>query len=264
MPIHSTLIDNSEHLQLVDTLKELIKVPDITHIDIATGYWDIPGTQLIAAELRAFLERSADTRVRILIGKDPYLFAQYSADVKYKDADYPQDFIKTDLADLKVKSEYIPAVQLLLDFCKEQHEGLNDPKIEIRIFRGISGADKQQFFHSKCYILYGTGSAYGIIGSSNFTQKGLQENSELNYLETHTQIISAKPDGINLSKGHITWFNEKWALASDWTREFLEEVLKKSEIGIETEKMGDTTKLQHEPPYTVLSPYQTYIKFLMK
>ena len=71
MPIHSTLIDNSEHLQLVDTLKELIKVPDITHIDIATGYWDIPGTQLIAAELRAFLERSADTRVRILIGKDP-------------------------------------------------------------------------------------------------------------------------------------------------------------------------------------------------
>jgi len=267
MPIHSTLIDNSEHLQLVDTLKELIKVPDITHIDIATGYWDIPGTQLIAAELRAFLERSADTRVRILIGKDPYLFAQYSADVKYKDADYPQDFIKTDLADLKVKSEYIPAVQLLLDFCKEQHEGLNDPKIEIRIFRGISGADKRQFFHSKCYILYdksnGTGAAYGIIGSSNFTQKGLQENSELNYLETHTQIISAKPDGINLSKGHITWFNEKWALASDWTRAFLEEVLKKSEIGIETEKTKSLIQPQYEVPYTELSPYQTYIKFLI-
>ena len=146
--MHSTLIDNSENLKLVDKLKKLITIPSITHIDIATGYWDIPGTQLIAAELRAFLERSADTRVRILIGKDPYLFAQYSADVKYKDADYPQDFIKTDLADLKVKSEYIPAVQLLLDFCKEQHEGLNDPKIEIRIFRGISGADKQQCFHS--------------------------------------------------------------------------------------------------------------------
>ena len=263
MPMHSTLIDNSENLKLVDTLKKLITIPGITHIDIATGYWDIPGTQLIAAELRAFLERSADTRVRILIGKDPYLFAQYSADVKYKDADYPQDFIKTDLADLKVKSEYIPAVQLLLDFCKEQHTGLNDPKIEIRIFRGVSEDDKRQFFHSKCYILYGTGSAYGIIGSSNFTQKGLQENSELNYLETHTQIISAKPDGINLSKGHITWFNEKWALASDWTRAFLEEVLKKSEIGIETEKTKSQAQPQHEVPYTELSPYQTYIKFLI-
>ncbi|QSH91967.1 helicase [Treponema medium] len=263
MSMHSTLIDNSEHLKLVDTLKKLISIPGITHIDIATGYWDIPGTQLIAAELRAFLERSADTRVRILIGKDPYLFAQYSADVKYKDADYPQDFIKTDLADLKVKSEYIPAVQLLLDFCEEQHEGLNDPKIEIRIFRGVSEDDKRQFFHSKCYILYGTGIAYGIIGSSNFTQKGLQENSELNYLETHTQIISAKPDGINLSKGHTTWFNEKWALASDWTRAFLEEVLKKSEIGIETESVERHAQAHQEIPYTVLSPYQTYIKFLI-
>ena len=186
MRIHSTLIDNSENLKLIDTLKTIITMPCITHIDIATGYWDIPGTQLITAELRAFLERSADTHLRLLIGKDPYLFAQYSADAKYKGADYPQDFIKIDLADLKVKSEYIPAVQLLQAFCKEQHKGLNDPKIEIRIFRSQNKDDRQQFFHSKCYILYdkdnGTGEAYGIIGSSNFTKKGLQENSELNYI----------------------------------------------------------------------------------
>ena len=260
--MQSTLIDNSEHLKLTDTLKELINISGITRIDIATGYWDIPGTQLIAEELRAFLERSADTHLRILIGKDPYLFAQYSADVKYKDADYPQDFIRTDLADLKVKSEYIPAVQLLLNFCKEQHEGQKDPKIEIRIFQGADN-DKQQFFHSKCYIFYGEGRSFGIIGSSNFTGKGLQENSELNYLETVPQIITAKPDEINRSKGHISWFNEKWALASDWTQEFLEEVLKKSEIGIESEKKEDQSKPQHEPPYTELSPYQTYIKFLI-
>ncbi|UTY33660.1 helicase-related protein [Treponema putidum] len=261
--MQSTLIDNSEHLKLTDTLKELINIPGITRIDIATGYWDIPGTQLIAEELRAFLERSEDAHLRILIGKDPYLFAQYSADVKYKDADYPQDFIRTDLADLKVKSEYIPAVQLLLDFCKEQHEGQHDPKIEIRIFRGLSADDKQQFFHSKCYIFYGEGRAFGIIGSSNFTGKGLQENSELNYLETVPQIITAKPDEINRSKGHISWFNEKWALASDWTQEFLEEVLRKSEIGIESEKTERPSQSQHELPCTILSPYQTYIKFLI-
>ena len=120
--MQSTLIDNSERLKLADTLKELINLPDIVYIDIATGYWDIPGTQLIAQELRVFLERSADTHIRILIGKDPYLFAQYNANPKYKGTKYPQDFIRTDLADLKVKPEYIPAVQLLLDFCKEQHE----------------------------------------------------------------------------------------------------------------------------------------------
>jgi len=243
MPIQSTLIDNSEHLKLVDTLKELINQPDITHIDIATGYWDIPGTQLVVQELRAFLERSADTHMRLLIGKDPYLFARYNADPKYQGVEYPDGFIRTDITGLKVKSEYIPAVQLLLEFCKEQHEGRNDPKIEIRIFKSLDGEDdKRQFFHSKCYIFYGEGKAFGIIGSSNFTGKGLQENSELNYLETVPQIITAKPDGINRSKGHISWFEEKWTLASDWTKTFLEEVLKKSAIGIESEKTKGQTR----------------------
>ncbi|MGP1454183.1 MAG: hypothetical protein ACTTJ7_00245 [Treponema sp.] len=52
--MHSTLTDNSEDLKLVDTLKKLINIPGITHIDIATGYWDIPGIQLIAAEVLVF------------------------------------------------------------------------------------------------------------------------------------------------------------------------------------------------------------------
>lgn len=253
--MQSTLIDNSEHLKLIDTLKDLINQPDITHIDIATGYWDIPGTQLIAAELRSFLERSTDTHLRLLIGKDPYLFAKYSADPKYQHADYPQDFLQIDIADLHVKQEYIPAVQLLLDFCKEQDEGQKDPKIEIRIFKN-SEYNEQQFFHSKCYIFYGEGRAFGIIGSSNFTEKGLQENSELNYLETVPQIITAKPDGINRSKGHISWFNEKWALASDWTQTFLEEVLKRSEIA-HTRPQIPTGQTPDE-----LSPYECYIKLL--
>ena len=256
--MQSTLIDNSEYLKLADTLKELISLPDITQIDIATGYWDIPGTQLIEKELRAFLERSANTHMRILIGKDPYLFAQYNANPKYKGIEYPQDFIKTDLADLKVKPEYIQAVQLLLEFCKGQHEGQYDPKIEIRIFRG-AGNDERQFFHSKCYILYGAGTAYGIIGSSNFTKNGLQGNSELNYLETDTRIIRSIPDGVNLAKGHSLWFNEKWDLASDWTQEFLEEVLKPSVIG----KQAIAQVKPKTENFITLSPYEIYIKFLI-
>ena len=255
MPMQSTLIDNSEHLKLVDTLKELINQPDITHIDIATGYWDIPGTQLVVQELRAFLERSADTHVRLLIGKDPYLFARYNADPKYQGVDYPDGFIKTDITDLKVKPEYIPAVQLLLEFCKEQHEGQHDPKIEIRIFKSDE-YDEHQFFHSKCYIFYGEGRAFGIIGSSNFTKNGLQDNSELNYLETLPQIITAKPDGINRSKGHIPWFEEKWTLASDWTKTFLEEVLKRSEIAHVRPQIPTGQKPDE------LTPYECYIKLL--
>ena len=36
--MQSTLIDNSEHLKLTDTLKELINISGITRIDITTSY----------------------------------------------------------------------------------------------------------------------------------------------------------------------------------------------------------------------------------
>ena len=80
----NTIIDNSENFKLVDTIKEIIKEPRITQIDIATGYWDIPGTAILADELDKFLERDG-TKLRILIGKDPYLFSQYNKNPKYKD-----------------------------------------------------------------------------------------------------------------------------------------------------------------------------------
>lgn len=80
----NTLIDNSDNLKLVDTIKEILKDPKIKQIDIATGYWDIPGTSILADELDKFLEQEG-TKLRILIGKDPYLFAQYNRNPKYKD-----------------------------------------------------------------------------------------------------------------------------------------------------------------------------------
>ena len=46
--IGNTLIDNSENLKLADTIKEILKNPKINHIDIATGYWDIPGTAVLS------------------------------------------------------------------------------------------------------------------------------------------------------------------------------------------------------------------------
>ena len=84
----------------------------------------------------------------------------------------------------------------------------------------------------------------------------------MNYLETLSQIITAEPNGINVSKGHIFWFNEKWALSEDWSKEFLEQILRPSSIAkkvLDDKKQKNTAILN----YTVLSPFETYIKFLI-
>lgn len=245
----NTLIDNSEGFKLADTIKEILKDTKINQIDIATGYWDIPGTSLLATSLDDFLSRNG-TKLRILIGKDPYLFAKYNANPKYKDAKFPEDFIRTDINEIEVKPEYENAVAFLLKYLDKTD------KIEIHIYKKDE-SEEAQFLHSKCYIFYGTGIAYGIIGSSNFTANGLLKNAELNYLETSTQYVAAEPGKVNLSKGHIFWFNEKWAVSQDWTKEFLEQVLKPSKIGISANRnqLTDDSK--------ILSPYETYIKFLI-
>ena len=98
----NTLIDNSDNLKLVDTIKEVLKSPDINQIDIATGYWDIPGTSILADELDTFLEKDG-TKLRILIGRDPYLFAKYNRNPKYKEFQkWPEEFIRTDINDIEV------------------------------------------------------------------------------------------------------------------------------------------------------------------
>lgn len=129
--MHNSLIDNSsDTLSMQTYLKRCILAEDIDKIQIATGYWDIPGMSLVIDELTSF-------------------------------------------------------INLLLTYCESG-------KIQIRFY--TKNADnKEEFLHSKCYIFFGTSNSFGIIGSSNFTQKGLSGNSELNYLETDPVRITARP-----------------------------------------------------------------------
>ena len=164
---------------------------------------------------------------------------------------YPIDFIRTDLHELEPNDEFENAVRLLLDFCTEG----KDSKIQIRIFRK-NEEDETQFLHSKCYIFDGlnAGKGYGIIGSSNFTEKGLQGNAELNYLETDvTKVLSTTH--IPNHKTHVQWFDEKWNMSEPWNKEFLEQVLKQAPI---TKKVKKEEQGKEEP----FSPYELYIKLL--
>lgn len=249
----NTLIDNSSSLKLIDKINEILGNENITQVCIATGYWDIPGTLLVSEALEKFLVRDGAS-VKLLIGEDPIVRYRYLKNPKYKDLSFPSDFIKTDINELELKPKYVPAIELLLKYCTMPD------KFEIRIYKNKENGE-EQFFHAKCYIFMGSDVSYGIIGSSNFTQKGLEGNSELNYLETNGATITAVPQFGNPTKGHKFWFDEKWNSSTEWTKEFLEEILKASPIGKAT--LNKELTAETEMPLAVLSPYEAYIKMLI-
>ena len=248
-----TLIDNSsDALSMKTTLHECITRDGIREIRIATGYWDIPGMTLLYDELKSFLEKE-ETVIKLLIGRDPYVYANQIKNPSYKDHTYPNDFIRTDISNLEFTEEYENVVKLLLDYC----DG-DEAKFKIRLYNK-NAEEESQFLHSKCYIFSGNDGhkwSLGIVGSSNFTQKGLEGNAELNYLENDRHIIDWNEEAEGVGKGHIQWFEEKWALAEDWNKEFLEQVLRKTEMGKKVEKEIEDQK--NAP----LTPYELYIKLL--
>ena len=226
--MHNNLIDNSsDALSMQQYLKRCILAEGVDKIQIATGYWDIPGMTLVLNELKSFLERE-ETSFELLIGKDPYVYTSMIKNPKYKDATYPYDFIRTDIHDLEIKEEYEDVIKLLLKYG-------GSSKIQIRIYTKNS-KEEDEFLHSKCYIFSGSSHSFGIVGSSNFTKKGLLGNAELNYLETDPARITAPPTHGSNAKGHICWFEEKWKLSKEWTQEFLEQIIKKSPIYIDIQK----------------------------
>lgn len=245
----STLLDNSnDQIRMVSAIANLISNPSCLHIKIATGYWDIPGTSLLLNQLKDFLNRDGAT-VQLLIGSDPVVRAAQLKRPLFKGSSFPQDFIKRDLQELDVKDDYVDTVRLIKDYCLENEE---KSKLKIRLYNCDQDGNAQ-FFHAKCYIFLGKNFAKGIIGSSNFTQKGLEGNSELNYLEWDNTIVTAVPNENSSTKGHKYWFDEKWNISAPWNKIFLEEVLKGAPVTKKAEEKKE------EVPFT---PYELYIKLL--
>jgi superfamily II DNA/RNA helicase len=252
----NTLLDNSnEELMMCNVLKKSMSDENFDEIMIATGYWDLPGMAIILKELDSFLSRK-NSKLQILIGKEPLVRTYQQKNPQTRD-DFPKEYIEKEIRELDLKDEYQAVVELILNHCLDSEV---DSKINIRIY---GQGEKENFLHAKCYIFKGNGHALGIIGSSNFTQKGLEGNAELNYIETDYKCVAFKKDDEcpNI-KGHISWFEEKWRQSEPWNKIFLEEILKKSPIGKVVEKKlkekEQTTTLSVE-----LSPYHAYLKLLI-
>lgn len=237
--MNNTLIDNTVHLKLVDMLKAIISNPKYNHLQIATGYWDLPGMALLVTEFRTFFERGG--RLELLIGKEPLLRSYQLRNDLPKEEKFPDFYIKRDVD--KLNEIFKPIVELILNYVDVDIEG--DSQIKIHVY-GQQGTT-EQFLHAKCYIAYNedaggnANEAIGIIGSSNFTKNGLQDNAELNYLETNVRNVTGPALGD--VKSHESWFKEKWNQSEPWTGQFINEILLKSPIGRKVKLDNETVKL---------------------
>ena len=240
----NALIDNSEQFKLVKYIKELVSRPVCNYIMIATGYWDLPGTALVYEELKDFFARGG--KLDLLIGQEPQLqYYQASREAHQ----FPDFYIQRDVESLT--DEYKPIGKLIIDNALTEENPTG--KFEIRVY---GQGEHKEFLHAKCYIFLGNNHtlATGIVGSSNFTLKGLQGNAELNYLEENGNSVAAAYTDHSTSKSHKAWFEELWQNSELWSGKFIKNILKPSPIGVKIEKDNEAEKS--------LSPYEVYIKYL--
>lgn len=196
------IIENNRK-KMVDTLLELAK--EYKELSIATGYWDLPGTQLIFEEVKNY------KKIRLLIGQEP-LMPRYSHELGLVEPDpaFPDKDVSFDLAHLPQESQYRELVT-------QMKQLIADGRLEVRVYR-------RSFLHAKCYIFgsYEGESAVGVIGSSNFTRAGLTKNTELNALEDDHRIVKFKPQNGTDEYGHLSWFDTVWndELTEVWDGKF--------------------------------------------
>jgi ERCC4-related helicase len=222
----SKLIDNNR-LSLRNALSA--QIPNFDRISIATGYWDLPGFQLLEESLSNYKS------IRLLIGQEPLppAFAK-RADLENIDETFPESQIRAGLAGLDQSQE-------LRNSAKTIKKWIADGLLEVKVLKGT-------FLHAKAYIFgdYDSHQAVGVIGSSNFTAAGLTKNLELNYLDDNTHTVIFKPNSENQPHSHLSWFDELWndTRAQDWNGKFT--------TLIDSSPVGDM----------VFSQYHMYIKAL--
>lgn len=246
----NTLLDNSVQFKMVDYLTALLRDERYTELRIATGYWDLPGTKLLYEPLKEFFERGG--KLDLLIGQEPILRA-YQLDenalrsIQDGEKQFPDFYLRRDID--KLNADYQPTAQLLIDHINPTDEAAGQMRVHIY---GKEGA--VEFLHAKCYIFLGYQAALGIIGSSNFTKSGLEDNAELNYMETTAPVVVASSATFSNTKSHLVWFDEKWNNSTPWNEEFIQILKKVPPV---------------DPPIDIddviiapLKPYEVYIRML--
>jgi superfamily II DNA or RNA helicase len=164
---------------------------ELSHaIDIATGYFELGALLCLGNKWDPV------DRIRILMG-DEVSFRSKRA--------FEQGLMRiTHRLDESVERE--KAQNDFLEGVPRIVEAIRSGKIQCRVFR----KDK---FHAKAYITHGRAAvvgSYGLVGSSNFTHPGLNDNVELN-VQIRGPEVSILQD----------WYEQHWSEAEDITPDIL-------------------------------------------
>ncbi|AFY82878.1 helicase-related protein [Oscillatoria acuminata] len=209
-------IDNSQHT-LEAVLTDLIKDDRQLILDLATGFFRIEAWLRLEAPMNQL------NRLRLLIGRDPAIRPAESDRIDL--VKYLRREIQQQLEKKEFKSDYKDDIDRVIAYFQQDH-------IQMRLF-GAFG-DKSQFLHAKAYIF----DRYSIVGSSNFTPRGLEGNSELNVVNKIEAIARDLREN---------WFERFWndpSVDLDYKSKFID--------ALNASKFGSKA-------YT---PYQVFLKAL--
>ena len=179
------IVDNSDDEWKVSTyLRQWAK--HSKQIDIATGYFEIGGLLAIDGawqkvdDIRILMGDTSSTRTRKTL--NDALQAQAAK-------------LDESIEEAKKTNHFLEGVPSIVD-------AIASGQIKVKIYR-------KRRFHAKAYITHATESvigSFGLVGSSNFTNPGLNDNIELNVQLTGTQVPPLQ-----------AWFDELWDKADDVT-----------------------------------------------
>ncbi|MDD5268353.1 MAG: helicase-related protein [Methylococcales bacterium] len=160
-------------------------------MDIATGYFEI-GALLCLNEAWQSVDH-----IRILMGDEvSYRTKRAFTDGLRKVHERLDKSVETE----KIQNDFLRGVPAFV-------EAINNGKIQFRVYR----KDK---FHAKAYITHGRAAVVGsfaLVGSSNLTYPGLNDNVELNIQ------VTGSPVGILQE-----WYERHWDEAEDITPDILQ------------------------------------------
>ena len=159
-------------------------------IDIATGYFEI--SALLSLDEKW---QSVD-QIRILMGDEVSLQTKR---VFEKGLERIQGQLDQSLENEKKQNDFLEGVPAIV-------EAIRSGKIQCKVYR-------KEKFHAKAYITHGRAAVIGsfaLVGSSNFTYPGLQDNVELNVQIRGTEVGLLQD-----------WYETYWDEAEDVSPEIL-------------------------------------------
>lgn len=183
------IVDNSDqNWKVLNYLRDWCQLSKA--IDIASGYFEIGSLLALDGEWQKV------DKIRILMGDEVSLrtknaFIEGLEKVKKR--------LDESIEISKEKNDFLLGVPAIVD-------AIRSGKIECKVYR-------KEKFHAKAYITHARQTvvgSFGLVGSSNFTYPGLNENVELNVQIAGTQVKSLQD-----------WYDDYWKNAEDITPEIL-------------------------------------------